>query len=202
MISNQLDFDYQKATQAINYFARKEASCNGDKLKIIKLIWLTDRYHLRKYGRPVIGDEYIAMPLGPVGSGVKDIIEQSSFAAKEEISYAKKYIKPVSRTIVESFKEVDFDVFSKTDIESLEFAYNNFGAFDAIKLARITHKYPEWKKYEAILDSGQSTREVMDYLDFFEDSNQLSDDKFKTDKNLLQESKETFIETIKLQTSL
>jgi len=201
MTAVQLDFDYQKATQAINYFTRKESSHNGNKLKIIKLIWLADRFHLRKYGRPVIGDEYVAMELGPVGSGVKDIIEQSNFAAKEEISYAKKYIKPVNKNVVQSLEKVDYDVFSKTDIESLEFAYDNFGSLDAISLSKITHKYPEWKKFEAILKSGQSTRESMDYSDFFEDPKNLDNDKFEADKKLLLESKESFIETAKLQNS-
>jgi hypothetical protein len=34
---------------------------------------------LRKYGRPVTNDEYVAMGYGPVGSKTKDIAEDTSF---------------------------------------------------------------------------------------------------------------------------
>ena len=58
---------YKKATQALNFFAlKKDGKIN--KMKAIKLIYLADRLHLRKYGRPIVGDIYWAMKLGPVGS--------------------------------------------------------------------------------------------------------------------------------------
>jgi len=43
-------FDYKKAIQVINWFANKT---NGqiDKLKLMKLIFLADREHMRRYGR-------------------------------------------------------------------------------------------------------------------------------------------------------
>jgi len=195
----QLDFDYQKATQAINYFARKTSSNKENKMKLIKLIWLADRYHLRKYGRPVIGDRYVAMPLGPVGSGVKDIAEASDFAAKEELAYAKKYIRPVSRLIVESISNVDTDVFSETDIESFEFAYKYFGKLDEFSLSELAHKYPEWNKFEKLLKSGQSTREEMDYYDFFEDPKTLKKDEFAMDNKALSQSLAIFKDALQVQ---
>src|SRR5680860_294981 len=51
---------YEKATQALNFMATKDGG-RISKLKAIKLIFLADRYHLRKYGRPVVGDQYFAM---------------------------------------------------------------------------------------------------------------------------------------------
>ena len=64
----------KKGTQALNYFARKK---NGkiNKMKAIKLIYLADRYHLRKYGRPVVGDDYWAMKYGPVASSTLNIAD-------------------------------------------------------------------------------------------------------------------------------
>jgi len=41
-----LEFDYKKATQAINYLVKKEGG-TIDKLKLIKLVYFADRYHLR-----------------------------------------------------------------------------------------------------------------------------------------------------------
>ena len=47
-----LEFDHEKATQAINFFAR-ESGGQINKMKAIKLIYFAERYHLRKYGRPI-----------------------------------------------------------------------------------------------------------------------------------------------------
>src|ERR1700683_762715 len=47
----------RKATQALNYFACLSASgapfAEINKMKALKLLFFADRYHLRKYGRPV-----------------------------------------------------------------------------------------------------------------------------------------------------
>ena len=53
-------------------------------LSDIKLIFFADRYHIRKYGRPITNDEYLAMDFGPVNSGVKDIAEMSGFLDREK----------------------------------------------------------------------------------------------------------------------
>lgn len=189
-----MNFDYQKATQAINYFSRKSDSLRMNKMKVIKLIWLADRYHLRKYGRPVLGDEYNALPYGPVGSTVKDLAENSGFLAEEEKDYSSLYIKPINQYTVESIQQVDTDVFSETDIEALEFAFDRFGNYDQFDLSKMSHEFPEWKKFENSLVSRMSTRERMDYLDFFLDTESEVDDAFKDDPNGLALAKSIFIE--------
>ena len=65
-------FSHRKATQALNFFAQR-AGGSINKMKALKLVYFADRYHLRKYGRPVVGDEYLAMNYGPVASGTKDL---------------------------------------------------------------------------------------------------------------------------------
>jgi len=71
------NFDCRKTTQALNYFAIK-AGGTINRMKAIKLVYLADRYHLRKYCRLITNDIYFAMDNGPVASGVKDIAEQSN----------------------------------------------------------------------------------------------------------------------------
>src|SRR5438309_84841 len=73
-------FSHRKATQALNFFAQR-AGGSINKMKALKLVYFADRYHLRKYGRPVVGDEYLAMNYGPVASGTKDLAEMSDFLA-------------------------------------------------------------------------------------------------------------------------
>lgn len=193
-----LEFDYKKATQAINYFAKKEGG-QIDKLKLIKLMYFADRYHLRKYGRPISNDAYFAMPYGPVGSSVKDIAEFSIFLADEEVGYAGKFISrgPRENTVV-STAEVDMDVFSKSDVEALDFAYNEFGGQTPFSLVNTTHRYPEWKKFESALVSKETTREPMTYIDFFGNPANGEIDKFAVGENALVAAKELFEEDYKV----
>lgn len=183
------DTSYKKATQALNFLARKKDG-RINKMKAIKLIFLADRLHLRKYGRPVIGDMYWAMRWGPVGSKSKRAAELD--LPEDILSYTKKYIKPSDeKKSLVSIKEPDLDVFSKTDIECLEKVYDKFSDKDQFELAELTHDYPEWKKHEKELKTGKK-RVRMNYDDFFTDGTQ--NDLFGQTKTELNLAKESFDE--------
>lgn len=163
------NFDFKKAAQALNYLA-KEFGGKINKMKAIKLIYFADRYHLRKYGRPVTNDEYVAMEYGPVGSKTKDIAENSSFLDTIESEYNKQYIEKQDIYDIQSVHDVAMNVFSDSDIEALEFAIKYFGRLDQFQLAEVSHAYPEWKRFEKKLESGSGSVFNMDYEDFFKDA--------------------------------
>lgn len=161
-----LKFDYKKATQALNFLALKNHG-RINKLKAIKLVYLADRYHLRKYGRPITNDEYFAMSYGAVNSGVKDICEMSSFLGPRESTYASQYLRVADRYHTESIKYYENNVFSESDVEALSFAWDKFGHYNEFELAEIAHKYPEWKRHEETLKDKSRVR--MNYEDFLDD---------------------------------
>jgi len=162
-------FSHRKATQALNFFARK-AGGRINNMKSLKLVYFADRYHLRKYGRPVVGDEYLAMNYGPVASSTKDLAEMSDFLGEEEERYAKRFIRPAESAITyTSIHDVDEKVLSESDREALEFSWKRFGRVDKFALSRLTHRYPDWKRHEAALQSNVVTRVPMNYRDFLED---------------------------------
>jgi uncharacterized phage-associated protein len=172
-------FSHRKATQALNFFARR-AGRSINKMKALKLIYFADRYHLRKYGRPVVGDEYLAMTYGPVASATKDVAEMSDFLGDEEKAYAKQFIEPSQTGLAySSLADVDQKVFSESDLEALTFAWDRFGRLEKYTLSRITHRYPDWKKHEAALKSRVVSRVPMNYRDFLEDPEGNTDPCFK-----------------------
>ncbi len=187
---------YKKATQALNFFAvKKDGRIN--KMKAIKLIFLADKLHLRKYGRTIIGDFYLAMKFGPVGSQTKNVAELSYRLPTEVVIYARKYIKPtIDKQTFTSVSSVDLGLFSKTDVECLNSIYDEFSDKDQFELAEITHKYPEWSKHKRILDSGKKKSVKMNYEDFFLDAN--NEKIFLQDKKVLILSKELFEEEKKI----
>lgn len=160
----------KKSVQAINYFARKKDG-KINKMKAIKLVYFADRYHLRKYGRPIVGDDYWAMKLGPVASNTLDTANlEANSLDKDCFNYAQKYIAhskdDVKKENIISKENVDFGVFSQTDIEALETAFKEFGDKKNFELAETSHSYPEWLKHKREIEKGKK-RVKMDYLDFF-----------------------------------
>jgi uncharacterized phage-associated protein len=187
----------KKATQAINYFARKKDG-TINKMKSVKLIYFADRYHIRKYGRPVVGDIYFAMKLGPVGSNILNVANLSNTNlnsvclkyAHEFLGYPKDDKK--LQTIV-SKKEVDLDLFSQTDIEAFETVFKEYGSEDQFELADISHEYPEWAKHEKEIKQGK--RSVpMDYIDFFLNPSKTKSDIFKVPAENLAVAKDIYLE--------
>lgn len=175
-------FSHRKATQALNFFALK-AGRSINKMKALKLVYFADRFHLRKYGRPVVGDEYLAMTYGPVASGTKDLAEMSDFLGEEEARYAKKFIQPSESGLAySSVNELDEKVFSESDREALEYSWQKFGRIDKYRLAKLTHLYPEWKRHEAKLESNRVSRVPMAYQDFLLDPAEAIDPCFKLSK--------------------
>lgn len=166
-----LAFSHRKATQALNWLAR-QAGGRLNKMAALKLVFFADRYHLRKYGRPVTGDSYLAMNYGPVPSGTKDLAYLSEFLSNHERSYAETYLQrsTLDAHSFESKAEPEIKVFSETDVEALGFAWSQFGRFDQFALADITHDYPEWKRHEAALKSKETTRVPMHYADFLDEA--------------------------------
>lgn len=158
-------FAYRKAAQAINFFAVQNGG-EIEKLHALKLIYFADRYHLRKYGRPITNDQYWAMRLGPVASGVKDLFELDS-VSHEERHYAASLLTKGGKTYsVQSLAPVDATVFSESDQEALQFAWEHFGRRS--RIVEKAHAYPEWTRHKAAIAGGAS-RVAMDYLDFLDD---------------------------------
>jgi len=185
--------DYRKATQAINYLATKFPNSTINDLVAIKLIWLADRYHLRRFGRPVVWDQYFAMGKGPVNTLVKDIAEKTSYLKDEARQYSDEYIKRVSQYNIKSISDPDLSVFSQTDLEALNFAFSQLGDMEKFDIVKYTHEFPEWSKHKTELTDTRRMVE-MDFSDFFLDPTSNIDNPFNETPEQLKESREVFEE--------
>jgi len=195
----------KKSTQALNYFARKKGG-KINKMKAIKLVFFADRYHLRKYGRPIVGDIYWAMKLGPVGSNLLNTAKLSTELLDLDcLNYAKSFLSNSgdSDKLLDllSKKELDLNVFSQTDIEALEAVYNEFGDKDQFELADITHSYPEWFKHRKDLENGKK-RVRMNYLDFFPNPKISKSHIFDISKDNLDLARDIYQENIEAEFAL
>jgi uncharacterized phage-associated protein len=169
----QIPAPVRKSTQALNYFAHNSASGAPtrrlNRMKALKLLFFADRYHLRKYGRPVSDCTYFAMKHGPVASEAKHVAEESARLDNRSRSYARRYLRKDDTYHFSSVGDVDLAVLSESDREALDFAWRTFGHYSEFRLRDITHHYPEWKKRAAKLRRNGHNRVGMQYADFFDE---------------------------------
>jgi len=127
---------------------------------LLKIIFFSDRYHLRNFGITATLDDYYAMQRGPVASATLDILK-GRFDANRLSA-----IQEIDEYNVE-IKQQEEDELSESFKEAMDFALKEFGDCDRDKLSDISHYYPEWRKHEKELKR-ISRRVRMNEMDFFE----------------------------------
>ena len=158
-------FDVEKLVASLYFFASKTKI---DKLKAAKLLYYADKYHLTRYGKPILGDVYFRLDYGPVPSLSLDIINEAISPYKlnipqENLELLKTYLKiekDKAHPTLEVKKQHDLDVLSESEIEALQETVKQYGKCSGPELIRLTHREPAWKKTE-------KNREI-DYRLFFE----------------------------------
>jgi len=183
-----------KIIQAICYILTQIQQT--DKLKIVKLLFLADKYHLIRYGRSVTHDEYWAMDYGPVGSAAKDILGcDREFLSGPEAEYASRMIRRVDEHAFEQEAQclpADLTWLSETDLEALDFVIKAFGRWSTHQLIDLTHRYPEWSQYKELFEKKMTRRERI------EDREMLS----LLDKDPLAVPKEHLEESLRIVTGV
>jgi len=165
-------FDFNKFSDVFIYLAKNVKTL--DKLKAVKLIYLMDRLHLVRYGKIITGDEYIALPYGPIPSRSLDIInilqspEDAEFdnigltKLRSKINIDFKAVHPTFCATIES----DNYYLSEAELETINEIIHEYGEKTGGELIDISHKHEAWKRYEKLVDSGQFPK--IDYEMFFE----------------------------------
>lgn len=128
----KFSFNKQKATEAILYLAKKEPSIS--KMRLLKFMFFADCYHINKYGRPILGDRYVAMDNGPVLSKLYDMLKCST----------DDYT--VINNKITAMRESDNDYFSNSDIEALEYSFNQYSQYETLEMSDLSHESEGWKK--------------------------------------------------------
>ncbi|MEJ1959793.1 MAG: Panacea domain-containing protein [Nitrosomonadales bacterium] len=143
-------YNEKKAAQVAAFFLQSEGSTMS-LLKLMKLMYLSERKSLEEYGEPMIGDKLCSMEHGPVLShtlnhinGVRQSSDDGwdswvSERTNHELSLVRK---------LGNIRE-DLSLLSDADIEILEKLWAEFGGFTAYELRDYTHEAcEEWEDPE------------------------------------------------------
>jgi uncharacterized phage-associated protein len=120
-------FNEKKALSAILYISGKLLErhqvckeAKPDMHRISKILYFADRKHLARYGRPILGDHFIAMKDGPVPSKTYDLMKAIKGESPFCIADKFKDHFEVRGYIVHPQKAPDMEEFSESDIECIK----------------------------------------------------------------------------------
>ncbi len=140
-------FNEKKLTQSAAFFLFK-ASGRLDILKLMKLLYITERTSFKKFHRPLIGDSLVSMRNGPVLSITLNFINgevRNQAFWNEWISDRSAYqVGLRDPSLIRD--EDDLLELSNNDIRLLNAVWDEFGHLSRWQLVDWTHEYcAEWK---------------------------------------------------------
>lgn len=191
--------DHNKIVELMLLIANKNKN-EVDFMKLLKLIYLSDRLHLRRYGRTISTDVYYAMPKGPVASNVYDKCKQitgSQISLDENKAVMSAFEVGSKDKTIKAKKEAELKIFSKSEVDAIDEVFAIYGDKDGGQLSEISHDFYEWKKFKEAL-ANNYTSFTIKFNDFFE-----TEDKgtiFEASMEKLNAVKEIYKEDHELQT--
>ena len=155
-----------------------------DKLKAVKLMYFIDREYLLKYGRPILGDVYIAMGFGPVPSQAYDRLKDiEDGTATDSPIYAEATAR---YPIFKARAKADMDLFSEAEIACMDEVLQKYSSLPGTRLARISHEHRAW--------TGSERNSQIDYRLFFDDEPNKHRDAFEA--MILEQEERDFSDSI------
>ena len=148
----RFDFDPRKSAQAMAYLVSKMQGQKTDKVKLIKLLYLSDREHFLEEGRPITGDDQYAMPFGPVPTLSLDLLD-GQFADGDDAGVFT-YLQTGNHEV--SLRQLpDPLCLTETELRVLNAIVDRYGAMPTWELRDFTHRLPEYRR---VFRPGTSTR--------------------------------------------
>lgn len=123
--------------------------------KVFKTLWFADLSHLKKYGRTITGDTYIAMKNGPVPSILYDETKDPNS------EFFKRFDKGSEKGFLSLLKKADENYLSETDKEELLSSLETYKDVEFSNLTEESHK-SAW--HSAGLNNSIRINEILDEI--------------------------------------
>jgi len=171
-------FNFDKFRDVLTFLAARVKDL--DKLKAVKLIYLADRLHLLKYGRPITGDTYFRLQYGPVPSLSKDFIDDLicpvlTKVPMPELNDLKKRVRVTAgrgkHPKLEAKGGCALNSLSASEEEVLQKVVTEFGKYSGGKLIDITHKHAT--------STETALNQEIDYRLFFKGATEVQEGAFE-----------------------
>ena len=162
--------DTDKAVESILYIAKNVK--NPTFHTISKVLYFADQLHIVKYGRFIVGDQYIAMKNGPVPSSIYDMLK---YVRGDRSSCPSPKIRDLfsvkQNYVVVPYRDADLDEFSDSDIECLDMSISENGDLSFDELTKKSHDrvydcadMNDCIPFEAFFQLARSSKDLEDYI--------------------------------------
>jgi uncharacterized phage-associated protein len=135
-------FNTVKFVNAVAYLAR--VCPNSTKMTICKQLYFADKKHLIRFGRPITGDRYYKLKDGQIPTRGLDMLRGRSMPAANAL--LEKYVTVIGNSVHP--KKLNKSVFSRSDLEILDWVVEKYGRKTAAELRRIAHDEPTYLESE------------------------------------------------------
>ena len=174
----QFKFDKEKSTTVLSYITQNLEKT--DFLRVFKVLYFAEQKHLARFGRPIVGDNYLAMKHGPVpyniynelGKIENGIGKMMDNLMKNNISFSDFFEVKKNKDGKSVFSKInpDFDAISQSELTCLDESLEENKRLSFNQLSNKSHDYA-WKKANAndemdILDIAQSGGASSDMLNY------------------------------------
>jgi len=141
-MSFRFHFDADKAIQAIGVLMTHDHVSQMNFMRVLKLLYLSEREALKETGRPIIGDSVVATERGPVMENVYSLLRGQHSGFKE----FSKHFNTVRYNLVMHLQP-DVGELSKYEIETIQRIAKQHEDADEWELSQFTRdQLPEWQK--------------------------------------------------------
>lgn len=131
-----------KVAQACAVLLKTEPTRRMTRLRLLKLLYIADRQYLKEHGRPITGDDPVAMDNGPVLSATYDLIRGKGEGAADW----QRYLPNVGRRDIELGEDPGVGKLSRFEIAKLQQVADDLAEQDDWAVADLTHQFAEWEK--------------------------------------------------------
>jgi uncharacterized phage-associated protein len=150
VMKNVSKYDALKIKAVFLYVLNKMNGANM--LSALKIVYFANKKHLKSFGRPLIEDDFIAMPLGPVPSFLYDAIKCEKgerYLNRPNVDILKGSFIPVGQHRLSPTETADMDELSTSDILCIDASIEENGGRSARELTDKSHSDSAWKNAES-----------------------------------------------------
>jgi len=174
----------EKIVELLLYLAHKRP--DADKYQAVKFLYLADREHLARYGRPITNEAYFALWYGPVASNALNLLNNDRWVFAQakleslpfEVEPGKTKSGHDTTFIRKPLRAVNLDLFSRSDLQIFDEVLSKHGDASFDDLFKLTHNHFAYKNawttrkrgdraemfYEEMIDDEKKRSELVEDL--------------------------------------
>lgn len=153
----------EKLSQLVLYLLSKEESHSMNSLKLMKMLYLSDRESLKETCYSISGDTFVSLKNGPALQTVRELINGSKLDDK----WTALFIKENDLLKINTNDNLRFGKLSKFEMNIIDKVFDDFKDYTTEELIDYTHSsknIPEWHydNNETIINED----DILSLLDF------------------------------------